>query len=237
MHYANGSSADGVPPASHAGTLPFTAQNRITKLACCAPAKSRVLPLPDERDCTMNAAACCLRSRISDAGALYPAHPLLTTRPISTLAGTRGILLHTNQDPRRLQAPAILKSNSNQIKAFEQLHSTSHRLHFSRARADQLVALALFGSKAYLVLAWGSHGLTPTILSIKHEINEIQRGEMSVFSMSRGPVAFAGSPGSGPGTTPHRWEGLGVRYRNISTVSAASACTPRTGLGPGQGRG
>jgi hypothetical protein len=29
------------------------------------------------------------------------------------------------------------------------------------------------GSKAYLILAWGRHGLTPTILSNKHEINEI----------------------------------------------------------------
>jgi len=44
-------------------------------------------------------------------------------------------------------------------------------------------------------------------------------------------VAFPASQGGRPGTTPHRWEGLGVRYRNISTGSAASACTPSTGLG------
>ena len=39
---------------------------------------------------------------------------------------------------------------------------------------------ALFGSKAYLVLAWGSHGLTPTILFIKHEINEINGKDLKV---------------------------------------------------------
>ena len=44
-------------------------------------------------------------------------------------------------------------------------------------------------------------------------------------------VAFPASQGGRPGTAPHRWKGLGVRYRNISTGGAASACTPRTGLG------
>ena len=44
-------------------------------------------------------------------------------------------------------------------------------------------------------------------------------------------MAFPASHGGRPGTTPHRLEGLGVRYRNLSTGSAASACTPRTGLG------
>ena len=44
-------------------------------------------------------------------------------------------------------------------------------------------------------------------------------------------MAFPASHGGRPGTTTHRWEGLGVRYRNILSGSAASACTPRTGLG------
>jgi len=44
-------------------------------------------------------------------------------------------------------------------------------------------------------------------------------------------VACPASQGGRPGTTPHRWEFLNVCYRNILTGSAASACTPRTGLG------
>ena len=93
-------------------------------LACCAPAKSRVLLLPDERDCTMNAAACCPRSRISNAGALCPAHPLLTTRPISTLAGTRGILLNT----RHLQHVRARLSQYFKLPPYQiKLKSTSNQ--------------------------------------------------------------------------------------------------------------
>ena len=40
-------------------------------------------------------------------------------------------------------------------------------------------------------------------------------------------VAFPASHGGRPGTTTHRWEGLGVRYRNISSGSAASRRAPR----------
>ncbi|KAJ1475975.1 hypothetical protein T484DRAFT_1826436 [Baffinella frigidus] len=48
------------------------------------------------------------------------------------------------------------------------------------------------GSKAYLILAWGRHGLTPTIPFNKHEINEINEDHQGAFAASADSPLCAG---------------------------------------------
>ena len=106
-----------VPSQGH-----FPSRPKIELLACCSLAKSRVLLLPDKRDCTMSAAACCLRLRISDAGAHCPAHPLLTTRLIPTLLSRRCCPSLPRRRPSTSSSRHI-KLNSNSIQTQFKLKS------------------------------------------------------------------------------------------------------------------